>query len=100
MPRILFINPPLVLDEDFIDYPYFANHGLLACAGLAARAGAQVEIYDAFALPASGRHAPTAAVLGVEHDISSPPCPTKPSTSGPRRPVFVRTKRHTSRRNS
>ena len=27
------------LDDDFIDYPYFANHGLLACAGLAARSG-------------------------------------------------------------
>src|SRR6185436_10269179 len=69
MPRILFINPPLVLDEDFIDYPYFANHGLLACAGLAARAGAQVEIHDAFALPGSGRHRRAAGgfVLGVEH---------------------------------
>jgi hypothetical protein len=49
MQRCLFINPPLVLDEDFIDYPYFANHGLLACAGLAARSGAAVEIHDAFA---------------------------------------------------
>ena len=70
MPRFLFVNPPLVLDEDFIDYPYFANHGLLACAGLAARAGAQVEVYDAFALPASGRHRRAAGgfVLGVEHD--------------------------------
>jgi len=69
MPRILFVNPPLVLDEDFIDYPYFANHGLLACAGLAARSGAQVELYDAFALPASGRHRRAAGgfVLGVEH---------------------------------
>ncbi len=69
MPRLLFVNPPLVLDEDFIDYPYFANHGLLACAGLAARAGAQVEVYDAFALPASGRHRRAAGgfVLGVEH---------------------------------
>ena len=56
MSRFLFVNPPLVLDEDFIDYPYFANHGLLACAGLAARCGAQVEVYDAFALPDSGRH--------------------------------------------
>src|SRR5438105_2552014 len=69
MPRILFVNPPLVLDEDFIDYPYFANHGLLACAGLAARAGAQADVYDAFALPASGRHRRAAGgyVLGVEH---------------------------------
>ena len=70
MQRFLFINPPLVLGEDFIDYPYFANHGLLACAGLAARAGAQVECYDAFALPASGRHgrADGGFVLGVEHE--------------------------------
>src|SRR5437016_10050680 len=70
MQRFLFVNPPLVLDEDFIDYPYFANHGLLACAGLAARAGAQVEFYDAFALPDSGRHRRAAGgfVLGVEHE--------------------------------
>ena len=70
MPRYLFVNPPLVLDADFIDYPYFANHGLLACAGMAARAGAQVEVYDAFALPGSGRHRRAAGgfVLGVEHD--------------------------------
>ncbi len=70
MPRCLFVNPPLVLDEDFIDYPYFANHGLLACAGLAARAGARVEVCDAFALPASGRHRRAAGgfILGVEHE--------------------------------
>jgi MoaA/NifB/PqqE/SkfB family radical SAM enzyme len=69
MQRFLFVNPPLVLDADFIDYPYFANHGLLACAGLAARAGAQVEFYDAFALPSSGRHGGEdgGCVLGVEH---------------------------------
>ncbi len=69
MPRLLFVNPPLVLDEDFIDYPYFANHGLLACAGMAARAGAQVDVYDAFAQPASGRHRRAAGgfVLGVGH---------------------------------
>jgi MoaA/NifB/PqqE/SkfB family radical SAM enzyme len=70
MPRFLFVNPPLVLDDDFIDYPYFANHGLLACAGLAARSGAQVEVHDAFALPDSSRHrrADGGYVLGVEHD--------------------------------
>ena len=50
MPRFLFINPPLVLEDDFIDYPFFANHGLLACAGLAARSGADVSVHDAFAL--------------------------------------------------
>src|SRR5262245_48985120 len=70
MSRFLFLNPPLVLEDDFIDYPYFANHGLLACAGLAARAGADVSVHDAFALPASGRH-PRARggwILGVRHD--------------------------------
>ncbi|MGH7785628.1 MAG: radical SAM protein [Candidatus Binatia bacterium] len=70
MPRFLFVNPPLVLDEDFIDYPYFANHGLLACAGLAAKQGAEVAVHDAFALPASGRHRRAAGgwILGVPHD--------------------------------
>lgn len=69
MARFLFVNPPLVLDEDFIDYPYFANHGLLACAGLAASRGARVEVYDAFALPESGRHPRLAGgwILGVDH---------------------------------
>src|SRR5215472_5963765 len=69
MARLLFVNPPLVLDDDFIDYPYFANHGLLACAALSARAGAQVEVRDAFALPGSGRHRRAAGghVLGATH---------------------------------
>ena len=70
MARLLFVNPPLVLDADFIDYPYFANHGPLACAALATRAGAQVEVYDACALPNSGRHRRPAGgfVLGIEHE--------------------------------
>src|SRR6185369_16005539 len=70
MSRFLFINSPLVLEDDFIDYPFFANHGLLACAGLAARSGAEVRVHDAFALPDSGRH-PRARggwILGVRHD--------------------------------
>lgn len=80
MPRFLFVNPPLVLDEDFIDYPYFANHGLLACAGLAARSGAQVDVYDAFALPASGRHRRMEGgfILGVEHDEFIADLPEEP----------------------
>lgn len=76
MSRFLFINPPLVLEDDFIDYPFFANHGLLACAGLAARSGADVIVHDAFALPTSGRHRRAAAgeraargwILGVPHE--------------------------------
>ena len=70
MARFLFLNPPLVLEDDFIDYPYFANHGLLACAALAARSGADVSVHDAFALPDSGRHrrARGGWILGVDHD--------------------------------
>src|SRR5947207_6444424 len=70
MARFLFLNPPLVLEDDFIDYPYFANHGLLACAALAARSGAEVSVHDAFALPGSGRHrrARGGSILGVGHD--------------------------------
>jgi MoaA/NifB/PqqE/SkfB family radical SAM enzyme len=80
MPRFLFVNPPLVLDEDFIDYPYFANHGLLACAALAARCGAVVEVHDAFALPASGKHRRAAGgfVLGVGHEAFVTALPAGP----------------------
>ena len=71
MPRFLFVNPPLVVDEDFIDYPTFANHGALACAGLAARNGAQVTVHDAAAQPNSGRHQRTNGksghILGIPH---------------------------------
>ncbi len=70
MSAFLFVNPPLVLDDDFIDYPYFANHGLLSCAALTARAGACVRVYDAFAQDSSGRYRrPTGGfVLGAPHD--------------------------------
>ncbi len=80
MARFLFLNPPLVLDEDFIDYPYFANHGVLACAGLAARAGAQIEVHDAFAQPFSGRRRRAAGgwVLGVDHASFAADLPAGP----------------------
>jgi MoaA/NifB/PqqE/SkfB family radical SAM enzyme len=80
MSRLLFVNPPLVLDEDFIDYPYFANHGLLACAGLAARSGAQVAVHDAFAQAESGRwRRPHGGfVLGVPHDEFAAGLPAGP----------------------
>ena len=48
--RVLFINPPLVTGRDFIDYPWFANYGLLAAAGKALKAGAAVSIVDSFAM--------------------------------------------------
>lgn len=52
--RLLFVNPPLVLGRDFIDYPWFADYGLLVAAARAMRAGARVRLVDAFAMPGSG----------------------------------------------
>lgn len=68
--RALFMNPPLVLGSDFIDYPWFANYGVLASAALTARAGWSVELADAFAMPGSGKTASGNhdVVLGVPHD--------------------------------
>ncbi|HOE82076.1 MAG TPA: radical SAM protein [Myxococcota bacterium] len=48
--RVLFINPPLVTNWDFIDYPWFANYGLLAAAGKALKASAVVSVVDSFAM--------------------------------------------------
>jgi MoaA/NifB/PqqE/SkfB family radical SAM enzyme len=54
MPKALFINPPIILREDFIDYPYFANYYLLEQAGRCAKAGFDVSVFDAFAQEGSG----------------------------------------------
>lgn len=53
----LFVNPPLNLPEDHIDYPCFVNFAVIAGAARAARAGWRVEVADAMALPGSGREA-------------------------------------------
>ena len=67
--RLLFVNPPLTLGPDFIDYPQFADIGLLFAAARAARAGGAVEVADAFALPGAGRQDDAAGRtrLGVAH---------------------------------
>lgn len=54
MKRALFVNPPVILGVDHVDYPYFANLGLLYSAGLVARAGWSVEVLDAFSQLESG----------------------------------------------
>ncbi len=53
--RALFLNPTLHLPADFVDYPWFAHHGLLFAAARVARAGWQVKLTDTFALPTSDR---------------------------------------------
>ncbi|MBI5478914.1 MAG: radical SAM protein [Deltaproteobacteria bacterium] len=47
--RVAFLNPPLHLARDFIDYPYFGNVGLLQAAAVCREAGFEVAVLDAFA---------------------------------------------------
>jgi MoaA/NifB/PqqE/SkfB family radical SAM enzyme len=54
MQKALFINPPIILQKDFIDYPYFANYYILEQAGRCAKAGFDVSVLDAFAQEKSG----------------------------------------------
>jgi MoaA/NifB/PqqE/SkfB family radical SAM enzyme len=51
--RVAFLNPPLRLSRDFIDYPYFANLGLLQAAAVCRERGFDVTVVDAFARPDS-----------------------------------------------
>jgi len=51
---VLAINPPLVLANDFIDYPYFTGLGLLQAAAQLRAEGHSVRVVDALALPTSG----------------------------------------------
>jgi MoaA/NifB/PqqE/SkfB family radical SAM enzyme len=51
MPRALIIEPPLVLPEHFIDYPYFGGLGAYQAAAVLRQAGWQVEVVDGFAHP-------------------------------------------------
>ncbi len=53
--QALFVVPPLNLPGDFIDYPWCVNLSVIAGAARAARAGWQVRVADATALPSSGR---------------------------------------------
>lgn len=66
--RALFIQPPLLLGRDFIDYPWFADFAVLCGAARVARAGWHVEVADAFALPGAGRHPEGEGwLLGIPH---------------------------------
>lgn len=67
--NLLFVNPPLVLGPDFVDYPWFAHFGLLAAAARALRAGARVRLVDAFDRPGSGAlPSPQGTWLGASTD--------------------------------
>ena len=51
---LLFVNPPLLLGRDFVDYPWFVHYGLLGAAARAMQSGADVRLADALDLPGSG----------------------------------------------
>ncbi|MGM0577865.1 MAG: radical SAM protein [Myxococcota bacterium] len=77
--RALFVNPPLFVGTDFIDYPYFADYGLLVSAAWTARAGWAVDVVDAFARPGSGKHPHgDHFLLGVPNDAMLEAMPEEP----------------------
>lgn len=51
--RVLMINPPFVVDRDFIDYPYFTGLGVMMNAAVFREAGIGVSVADAQALSLS-----------------------------------------------
>lgn len=53
---MLFVVGPMVLEGDFIDYPWAADLGALCSAARVAAAGWRVNVFDALAQPASGWH--------------------------------------------
>ncbi|HOU54785.1 MAG TPA: radical SAM protein [Myxococcota bacterium] len=79
--RILFVQPPLHLPSDFVDYPWFADLGLLFAAARASRAGWRAQVVDAFALPGAGRSREGEGWrLGVgEEDLLAAMPPEEPS---------------------
>lgn len=52
-PSVLVINPPLLLDQGFIDYPFFAGLGALSNAAALRAAGCSVRVADAQSLAGS-----------------------------------------------
>jgi MoaA/NifB/PqqE/SkfB family radical SAM enzyme len=52
--RVLLVNPPLLLDREFIDYPYFTGFGVVSNAAALRARGFSVEVADAQARASSG----------------------------------------------
>lgn len=55
--RVLLVNPPLLLDREFIDYPYFTGLGVASNAAALRARGFSVTVADAQALPSSDAEA-------------------------------------------
>ncbi len=51
VPRALILQPPLLLAEHFIDYPYFAGTGAYLAAAVLREQGWEVSVLDGFTAP-------------------------------------------------
>jgi MoaA/NifB/PqqE/SkfB family radical SAM enzyme len=51
--NVALVNPPLRIARDFIDYPFFANVGLLQAAAVCRAKGFHIVVVDAFAMAES-----------------------------------------------
>lgn len=71
--RILFIVGPVLLDGDYIDYPWAADLGALCCAARAAAAGWRVDVFDSLAQPDSGWFRESGADGAAVHDVAGVP---------------------------
>ncbi len=47
---VLIVNPPILLHEDFVDYPYFVNLGVLQNAAVLEKAGFSVRVADSLSI--------------------------------------------------
>ncbi|MGH7293649.1 MAG: B12-binding domain-containing radical SAM protein, partial [Polyangiaceae bacterium] len=53
MARILVVHPPVSVERDYIDYPYFADLGAVQLAAVLRDQGHEVRLVDAYSLPGS-----------------------------------------------
>ena len=51
LPRVVVVQPPLLLSADYIDTPYFAGLGALQAAAVLRRLGAAVQLLDGLSAP-------------------------------------------------
>jgi len=68
--RVLVVNPPLLLEKDFIDYPFFAGLGALSNAAALRARGFSVQVADAQAMAMEGASRRTGPQILVGGDVA------------------------------
>jgi MoaA/NifB/PqqE/SkfB family radical SAM enzyme len=76
--NILIVNPQISLEHDYIDYPCFANLGMLQHAAIIGKHGHTVKAADAFATGCTSAHLRTDGGISAGLDIVSLLTPHKP----------------------